>query len=162
MSGFSWFCNSFCMRYWQNSFLNTFGCETISFCRVSGCYVHKSTSFPQTRNIGMRNRPKRQVLVSMAHHFVLHVFWDMSCKSMVLVSVADHLFLIQIWMSSNQRPYLWHLFPAPKTNNFAPWKSMVGSNENSFWGLAYRDKQLGFRGCNWSSPPSLAEERWYS
>lgn len=37
---------------------------------------------------------------------------------------------------------MWHLFPFPKTNIFAAWKSMVGSRENSFWGLAYRDTQL--------------------
>lgn len=103
---------SACGTGWSRC-LNTFGCETISFCWVSGCYVHKTTSFPQTRNIRMRNRPKRQVLVSMAHHFVLHVFWDMSCKSMVLVSVeTTSSFLVQIWMSSNQRPYL-YVAPLP-------------------------------------------------
>lgn len=95
----------------------------------------------------MRNRPKRQVLVSMAHHFVLHVFLDMSCKSMVLLSVADHLFFsanihvqqsktISICGTSSPYP------PRLETNIFAPWKSMVGSRENSFWGLAYRDKDL--------------------
>ena len=123
---------SACCTGWTRC-LNTFGCETtISFCRVSGCYVHKTTSFPQTRNIRMRNRPKRPVLVSMAHHFILHAFLDMSCKSMVFVSVADHLFFsanmnvqqsktISICGTSSPYP------PRLETNIFAPWKSMVGS-----------------------------------
>lgn len=58
------------------------------------------------------NHHKRQVLVLVVDHLVLHAFdcfWDllgMSCKNMVHVLVADHLSPIHMCISSNLRPDL--------------------------------------------------------